>query len=249
VIRFARACLLIIAANVCGLCQSLDAAAAYTPIYDAHHLDEPSLIGVNPFPGHISPSVLETLYGEANLRRVDDRYDIAFRHSGVEATVTIVAHFGGRGGMALFFLPNRQPLVLNPNLITSFVAPSVGGYRPAVPAGVIPLAESGLVFGLQANSSGFSDPALNQFAFDRLVTFEVIGNVGRPDNVVGNYVLAWDLPTNRDGDYQDVVYEISGARPIPEPSSCLSLATAILAFLRVRRPLRRPGTGTPPPEI
>lgn len=234
-IRFAFLLLLILASGAAGLCRPLVAAPVFTPIYDAHYLDEPNLIGVNSFPGHLAPSVLETLYGEANLRRVDDRDDVAFRHTGVEATVTTVAHFGGRGGMALFFMPNRQPLVLNPHLITSFVAPSVGGYRPVVPAGVIPLAESGLVFGLQADSSGYSDPALNQFAFDRLVTFEIIGNVGRPANVVGNYVLGWDLPSNRDGDYQDLVYEISSAKPIPEPTSWLLIATALLGLSYRRR--------------
>jgi hypothetical protein len=100
---------------------------------------------------------------------------------------------------------------------------------------VIPLAESGLIFGLQANFSGYSDPALNQFAFDRLVTFEIIGNVGRPANVVGNYVLGWDLPSNRDGDYQDVVYEINGAAPIPEPASWVIIATALLGLSCRRR--------------
>jgi hypothetical protein len=130
VIRFVFLLLLFPTALAAGLCRPLLAAPAFTPIYDAHYLDEPNLIGVNSFPGHLAPSVLETLYGEANLRRIDDRYDIAFRHTGVEATVTTVAHFGGRGGMSLFFTPNRQPLALNPTWSRRSLRPALAAIVP-----------------------------------------------------------------------------------------------------------------------
>lgn len=43
--------------------------AALTAINDSPDFyDEPNLIGDNPYPENANPSVLETLYGESNLR-------------------------------------------------------------------------------------------------------------------------------------------------------------------------------------
>jgi hypothetical protein len=43
---------------------------ALTTIVDSPDIyDEPNLIGMNPYAGNLNPSVLESLYGEANVVR------------------------------------------------------------------------------------------------------------------------------------------------------------------------------------
>ncbi len=69
-----------------GITSAAFASGALTPIFDSpDQHNEPNLFGINPFLGNPNPSVLETLYGESNLRRVDDSYDRAFRHTGIQA--------------------------------------------------------------------------------------------------------------------------------------------------------------------
>lgn len=190
------------------------ANAALTPINDSlDFYDEPNLIGVNPFPGNLNPSVLETLYGEANLRRVDDREDVAFRHTGAEAIVTPVAYFDA-SPFALLYVPRATvPASLGPffgESVTSIVG-TPSGYYPAAVSGSISLALSGEVFGLQNHRRLYSDPVYNNSReTDYVVTYEIIGNVGRESNVIGNYVICWDSAENGDRDFQDAVFEISG---------------------------------------
>jgi hypothetical protein len=219
---------------------SLGAMAAFTPISDSpDRFDEPNLIGVNPFPGNPNPSALETLYGEANLRRIHDGADIAFRHTGVEATVTPVAHFSALTS-SVWLLPNRVKPPQFPfppaHHLVAVAAPSSTGYYPSgAVGGSIALADSGLVFGLRQglsdNSRGNSDPSLNNPVFDWLVTFEIIGNAGHPNNAIGNLVLAWE-DSGLDDDYQDLIIEISGVAPVPEPSVLLLAATVVLCVCR-----------------
>ena len=74
---------------------------------------------------------------------------------------------------------------------------------------------------------------------DLLVTFEIVGNAGRPTNVIGNYVLAWEAAPINDVDYQDIVYELSGVAPIPTPGSWLGAAPAAWLAMRRRKLIRR----------
>ena len=211
------------------------AAAALTQIEDSpDRFDEPNLLGVNPFEGNPNPSVLETLYGETNLRRVDDARDVAFVHTGVEARIRPVAKFA-EGGYVLTFHPNRivQPHV---GLSASYVLPTTpNGYHPAIAPGTISLVESGREFLFQFHLTGYSDPALNSRDVDLLVTFEIVGNNGRPDNVIGNYVLCWEGTPNTDRDYQDVVFEISGVTSVPEPASVIAAILGMGGVARFRR--------------
>jgi hypothetical protein len=208
------------------------AMAAFTAISDAaDQYDEPNLIGVNPYPDNLNPSVLETLYGEANLERIDDRFDVAFRHTGAEATVATVAHFTALGSS--LWRPNDTPF----GAAIAGVGPGVYGYFTDPYPGSIALSDSGPVFGLKLNTRdrfGYSDPSLNLSGVDQLVTFEIVGNAGHPNNAIGSYVLAWE-DSLLDNDYQDAVFEISGVVPVPEPGMAALAASGALMAARCGR--------------
>lgn len=195
------------------LCWCSQAAAALTVIKDSpDRFDEPNLVGVNPFPENPNPSVLETLYGESNLRRVDDREDAAFRHTGVEAIVTPVAKFDGTG-FALLLIPNASKVsFLGVDL--TLLLPDTTGYHPEAPPASISIELSGEVFGFQSHHRLYSDPVFNWREVDYTVTYEIVGNSGRENNVIGNYVICWDNAENGDRDFQDAVFEISGVAPV-----------------------------------
>ncbi len=80
---------------------------------------------------------------------------------------------------------------------------------------------------------------------DHMVTWQIMDNAGFEDNQIGNYVVAWeDLAPGQcyyDGDYQDLVVELSGVQPgtpiVPEPATVAILAAG--AIFLVRRDKRR----------
>jgi hypothetical protein len=216
------------------------ASATRTHIADASDNDnEPNLVGNNPFPLNLSPSVLETLYGEINLRRVDDAFDVAFRHTGTEASVKAVARFNN---------PSVDDRLRFYNPVTDF-SRAVHGFNRVPPGFQFPVgydpdtqfsnpilpAESGSVFEIGLSSARRSNPTHNAGGQDLMVTFEIIGNAGYPNNPIGNYVVGWDAFSNDDLDFQDVVYEISGAVPVPEPTSWLSAGMMLACLPRARR--------------
>jgi hypothetical protein len=185
--------------------------------------NEPSLVGVNPFPGNLSPSVLETLYGEENLRRVDDSQDVAFRHTGAEASVTAVARFNNPSVQERFAFFNPTTGSWRNVLDFARVPPNfqypVGYAVPTMGSGLIPLAESGAVFKVRAGARAASAPSENIAGQDMMVAFEIIGADGRPNNKIGNYVVGFEFFPDDDRDFQDVVYQLSGVAPVPEPAT------------------------------
>jgi hypothetical protein len=67
-----------------------------------------------------------------------------------------------------------------------------------------------------------------------MVTFEIIGNDGHPNNAIGSFVVGFEYFPADDLDFQDVVYELSGVTALPEPTtSALLFAVAyMIAFRR-----------------
>jgi hypothetical protein len=223
-----------------GLVSTALASAAFTPIFDSpDEHNEPNLLGINPFLGNPNPSVLETLYGESNLRRVDDSFDHAFRHTGSQASVKAVARFNNPSILdrIAFYKPSTDSwqtvLEFQRNLVNSQFP--VGYVLPTLGTGLIPRADSGPVFELRSRAQITSNPSKNPSGHDVLVTFEIIGNEGRPSNQIGNYVLAWEIFPTNDLDYQDNVFELNGAVPVPEPTVWSLIISAILGVMCQRR--------------
>jgi hypothetical protein len=230
----------ILLAACCGCIITTDVVAALTTVENSpDSFDEPNLFGVNPFPGNANPSILETLYGESNVMRVDDELDRFMVHSGTTASVKAIAKFVGFNNPHFGFFPNAS---------TTFVSLfTLGGSAYSVTgSGQIDAFASGGTFatGIRFGGSIYSsNPAANPVfpsIVDRLVTYRIVGNEGHPTNSIGAYVLGWEAgATNSDNDYQDVVFEIDGVSAVPEPMSAAPLALCALILLLVRTSRRR----------
>ncbi|WP_148074868.1 hypothetical protein [Bythopirellula goksoeyrii] len=212
--------------------------AALTPISNLHPtLSEPQLIGPDPLaPTRTDPSLLETLYGEINLRRVDDAQDSFFQHMDAEASVRAVARFNNPTLSEQLYFYNRATMIQQAFLGFQQVATSprplypVGIDPPTTGSGLIPRSESGNVFELRLNGLRSSNRQAHPSGQDFMVTFEIIGAAGHPDNVVGNYIVGFEAFPNDDLDYQDLVFELSGVVPVPEPGTWLLGLLAAMQF-------------------
>jgi hypothetical protein len=201
------------------------ARAALTVINNSpDQANEPNLIGINPFPNNMNPSVLETLYGENHLSRIDDSIDLAFQQTGSVATIKAVARFNNPTIQESFRYLNldtgvtRTALMIHQTFMTGGFKSPVG-YNPATDlSGLISLADSGPIF--EVRVAGSSNPAKNFSGQDKMVTFRISGIDGHPSNQIGNYVLAWEYFDNDDLDYQDIVFEIGGVVPTVVPEPC-----------------------------
>jgi hypothetical protein len=228
----------ILLAACCGFIITTSAIAALTPIENSpDSFNEPNLFGINPFPGNSNPSIVETVYGESNVVRVDDELDRFMVNSGTAASVKTIAKFVGLTNPQFGYFPNGS---------TTFVSLfTLGGSAYSVTgSGQIDVIASGGTFATGVRFAGSiysSNPADNPVfpnIVDHLVTYRIVGNAGHPANSIGAYVLGWESSTsNSDNDYQDVVFEINGVSVVPEPMSAapLGLCALILSLVRTSR--------------
>ena len=206
---------------------------------------EPDLVGdwnlVSPSaPGH--DGILGFLYGWNNLTRVDDLGALSDRwwSIGVGAEARPLSSFAGYS----FDFGWLDQTAQFHNIL------SYGGPSGYINLPGVPFASSDLLNRFALHTSGGT--AFNSAqADDHLVTFQITGNAdqyGRDysANIIGNYILAWeDLPLSlSDRDYNDLVLELGGVRPIaepmpviPEPPTAVLLASGLAAirYFRLRR--------------
>ena len=180
--------------------------------------------------------------GGDNLTRVDDLGTLSDRwwSIGVGAEARPLSSFAGYLSILVGW---TRPL----SSTTSFRTGGPSGY---INLPGVPFASSDLLNRFALHTSGGT--AFNSAqADDHLVTFQITGNAdqyGRDysANIIGNYILAWeDLPLSlSDRDYNDLVLELGGVRPIaepmpviPEPPTAVLLASGLAAirYFRLRR--------------
>ena len=147
---------------------------------------------------------------------------------------------GGDAGAQAKFASSDQNFGFIPGVsggsFQSLFGVTSNGYFGGSPSATLTEAQTGSIFRFADDPTDYalwtSQVSDNGDNKDHMKTFVVTGG-----SSTGNYVLAWeDLPAcQSDWDYQDLVVEVSGVQPIPEPASILLLGLGCLTLIKKRR--------------
>jgi hypothetical protein len=180
----------------------------------------------------ILSDVLNTIYGVANwtpYNAPDELWKCLNGHATAKAVFAAYTQDFG-------YLPN----VTGGNFQSLFEITTTG-YLDGSSSAVFTTTQSGTIFRFADEpttntpcphtylwSSQISD---NSDCMDHMQTYAITGGAS-----AGNYVLAWeDLPNLGDADYQDLVVEVCGVHPVPEPATVLLLGLGALALRKKRK--------------
>lgn len=184
--------------------------------------------GAGASPGN---GVMEYLYG--SFSRVNDANDIQW--AGLNGGATFVAIYAS-AGQALY----TAALIGTPISSEILGGPGSSGSTPSRSGGVIsysPISQPFLFLDQANGNKAYSSPSLSSGGVDRMVTFAVNGYLATPGDVhswtafgdgTTHYVLGFEDGT--DMDFNDLVVEVSGVAPVPEPTTLAAAALLLLPF-------------------
>jgi Domain of unknown function (DUF4114) len=179
--------------------------------------------------------VMEYLYGTGNFTRVNDASDIQW--AGLSGGATFDAIYAGNS-QALYTAGlggTPTSLILSGGGSTG-ATPS----RSGSPVIYTPITQPFLFMDNSGGVNWYSDPTLNSAdgGKDHMVTFAVTGylaTAGVASTYTAftdgpHYVIAFEDSANGDYDYNDLVVEVSGVAPVPEPTTVIAGALLLLPF-------------------
>jgi len=192
----------------------------------------------------IQGGILDTLYGLGNLTRMDDSVDLIWGNTGI-AHVLVVAKYSGYD-QTFGYMAGQSGGTFVP-LVT---VTGNGWFSGTEITFTSDLSGADFRWGNDPNGLG-GTPGLwsaredeNSDGRDHMVTWMITGNAGRPNNIVGAFVVGFeDLPRLGDADYNDLVVLVwgvtDGPLAIPLPASLMLVAASVLGgagWSRLRRP-------------
>jgi hypothetical protein len=185
--------------------------------------------GVGTAPG---AGIMEYVYGK-NYARVNDASDIQW--VGLNGGATFDAVYAAASQALYTAAPGGSPISS-----AILAAPgNVGNNAPSRSASVVgynPVSQPFLFLDEANGNNAYSDPSLNS-GVDRMVTFAVTGYLQTAGDLntwtafsdgTTHYVIAFEDGT--DMDYNDLVVEVSGVTPVPEPTTMIAGVLLLLPF-------------------
>jgi len=117
----------------------------------------------------------------------------------------------------------------------SLFSVTTSGYLGGSPSTTLSEMQTGNIFRFADYPTGFplwsSRVSDNSDGMDHMQTYSITAGPS-----AGNYVIAWeDMPKeSSDVDYQDLIVEVTGVYPVPEPATILLLGLGVLTLIKRR---------------
>jgi len=228
---------------ICAVLLALWALPAYsalTQVYQTSHLGEKDLesgLDINPLdPGNTidgTPEILDSIYG--SWVRIDDTVDQIWMdlNGGIDVKA-IYASFDQQLGYSLDETDGDPIIWLDD--IGGDDSDRIDAVGEIGSLDIVP--DSDLFVWIRGNNDtdniNYSRDSLNG-GKDRMVTYRILTDLSN-DDLTNTYVIAWEDLT--DDDFNDLVVEVTGVKPIPEPATIALLGLGMAGLLRLRRKQR-----------
>ena len=183
-------------------------------------------VGVNAGNG-----IMEYLYG-SGYTRVDDSSDIQWVGTSGNASMEAI-YAGANQSLYSTALDGSDQQQINIDTTHTIGAPS----RTAPIVAFSPTPQPFLFLDIANGNYAYSSPALSSGGVDRMVTFLITGYMSDPGNADNQFVNFTDGPhyviafeDGSDFDFNDLVVEVKGVAPVPEPTTMIAGALLLLPF-------------------